>query len=51
MSVEISMGSLNKFGSPWENACVIQYGRRWVDVRGLEGFPRIGWDVGVEHII
>ena len=39
--MEFSMGSLTKFGSLWENFCVIQCGRCCVDTRGLKGFSRI----------
>ena len=34
--------------SPLENVCVIQCGRRCVDVDGLKGFSRICSEVGVE---
>ena len=48
VSVEISMGSLTKFGSPCVNDCVVQYGNRDVWFVGLKGFSRICSDVGVE---
>ena len=48
VSVEISMGSLTKFGSPCMNDCVVQYGNRDVWFMGLKGFSRICSDVGVE---
>ena len=48
VSVEISIGSLIKFGSPWVNECVVQYGSRDVWFVGLKGFSRICSDVGVE---
>ena len=48
VSVEISMGSLTKFGSPCVNECVVQYGNRDVWFVGLKGFSRICSDVGVE---
>ena len=48
VSVEISMGSLTKFGSPCVNECVVQYGNRDVWFGGLKGFSRICSDVGVE---
>ena len=48
VSVEISMGSLTKFGSPCVNECVVQYGSRDAWFGGLKGFSRICSDVGVE---
>ena len=42
------MGSFTKFCSPWENACVIQYGGRCVDGGELKGFSQICSEVGVE---
>ena len=48
VSVEISIGSLIKFGSPCVNECVAQYGSRDVWFVGLKGFSRICSDVGVE---
>ena len=48
VSVEISMGSLTKFGSPCVNECIVQYGNRDVWFVGLKGFSRICSDVGVE---
>ena len=48
VSVEISIGSLIKFGSPCVNECVVQYGSRDVWFVGLKGFSRICSDVGVE---
>ena len=48
VSVEISMGSLTKFGSRCVNDCVVQYGNRDVWFVGLKGFSRICSDVGVE---
>ena len=48
VSVEISMGSLTKFGSPCVNECVVQNGNRDVWFVGLKGFSRICSDVGVE---
>ena len=48
VSVEMSMGSLTKFGSPCVNECVVQYGNRDVWFVGLKGFSRICSDVGVE---
>ena len=48
VSVEISIGSLIKFGSPCVNDCVVQYGSRDVWFGGLKGFSRICSDVGVE---
>ena len=38
VSVEISIGSLIKFGSPCVNDCVVQYGSRDVWFGGLKGF-------------
>ena len=37
VSVEISIGSLIKFGSPCVNECVVQYGSRDVWFVGLKG--------------
>ena len=34
VSVEISMFSFNNFDSPWENTCVIQCGKRCLEVGG-----------------
>ena len=48
VSVEISIGSLIKFGSPCVNDCVVQYVGRDVWFGGLKGFSRIFSDVGVE---
>ena len=48
VSVEISIGSFIKFGSPCVKDCVVQYGSRDVWFRGLKGFSRICSDVGVE---
>ena len=48
VSVEISIGSFIKFGSPCVNDCVVQYGSRDVWFGGLKGFSRICSDVGVE---
>ena len=48
VSVEISIGSLIKFGSPCVNECVVQYGSRDVWFVGLKGFSRICSAVGVE---
>ena len=48
VSVEISIGSLIKFGSPCVNECVVQYGSREVWFVGLKGFSRICSVVGVE---
>ena len=48
VSVEISIGSLVKFGSPCVNKCVVQYGSRDFWFGGLKGFSRICSDVGVE---
>ena len=48
VSVEMSMGSLTKFGSPCVNECVVQYGSRDAWFGGLKGFSRICSDVGVE---
>ena len=48
VSVEISIGSFFKFGSPCVNDCVVQYGSRDVWFGGLKGFSRICSDVGVE---
>ena len=49
VSVEISIGSFTKFGSPCVNECVVQYGSRAVRFGGgVKGFLRIGSDVGVE---
>ena len=48
VSVEISIGSFIKFGSPCVNDCVVQYGSRKVWFWGLNGFSRICSDVGVE---
>ena len=48
VSVEISIGSLTKFGSPCVNECVVQYGSRDAWFGGLKGFSRICSDVGVE---
>ena len=48
VSVEISIGSFTKFGSPCVNECVVQYGSRVVRLGGLKGFSRICSDVGVE---
>ena len=38
VSVEISMGSLTKFGSPCVNECVVQYGNRDAWFGGLKDF-------------
>ena len=48
VSVEISIGSFIKFGSPCVNDCVVQYGSRDVWFGGLKGFSRISSAVGVE---
>ena len=48
VSVEISIGSLIKFGSPCVNDCVVQYGSRDVWFGGLKGFSRICSDVDIE---
>ena len=48
VSVEISIGSLIKFGSPCVNECVVQYGSRDVWFVELKGFSRSCSDVGVE---
>ena len=48
VSVEMSIGSLIKFGSPCVNECVVQYGSRDVWFVGLKGFSRTCSDVGVE---
>ena len=48
VSVEISIWSFTKFGSPCVNECVVQYGSRAVGLGGLKGFLRICSDVGVE---
>ena len=48
VSVEISIGSLIKFGSSCVNECVVQYGSRDFWFVGLKGFSRICSDVGVE---
>ena len=48
VSVEISIGSFIKFGSPCVNDCVVQYGSRDVWFGGLKGLSRICSDVGVE---
>ena len=50
VSVEISIGSFTKFGSPCVNECVVQYGIRAVRLGGggLKRFSRIFSDVGVE---
>ena len=37
VSDEISIDSFSKFGSPWANGCVIQCGRRCVEVGGGGG--------------
>ena len=49
VSVEISIGSFIKFGSPCVNECVVQYGSRdvWFG-GGLKGLSRVCSDVGVE---
>ena len=48
VSVEISIGSFIKFGSPCVKDCVVQYGSRDVWFGGLKRFTRICSDVGVE---
>ena len=48
VTVEISIGSFTKFGSPCVNECVVQYGSRAVRLGGLKGFSRICSDVGIE---
>ena len=48
VSVEISIGSFTKFGSPCVNECVAQYGNRDVCLGGLKGLSRVCLDVGVE---
>ena len=48
VSVEISIGSFIKLGSPCVNDCVVQYGSHDVWFGGLKGFLRICSDVGVE---
>ena len=50
VSVEISIGSFNKFGSLCVNECVVQYCSRdvWLGGGGLKGLSRICSDVGVE---
>ena len=48
VSVEISIGSFIKFGSPCVNDCVVQYGSLDVWFWGLNGFSRICSDVDVE---
>ena len=48
VSVEISIGSFIKLGSPCVNDCVVQYGSRDVWFGGLKGFSRICSDTGVE---
>ena len=48
VSVEISIGSFIKLGSPCVNDCVVQYGSRDVWFGGFKGFSRICSDVGVE---
>ena len=40
--------SYTKFSSPWENACVIQCGRRCVEVVGLKGLSRMFSEIGVD---
>ena len=47
-SVEISIGSFTKFGSPGVYECVAQYGSRAVGLGRLKGFSRICSDVGVK---
>ena len=48
VSVETSIGSFTKFGSPCVNECVVQSGSRAVRLGGLKGFSRICSDVAVE---
>ena len=48
VSVEISIGSFTKFGSPCVYECVVQYGSRVVELGVLKGFSRICSDVSVE---
>ena len=48
VSDEISIDSFTKFVSPCVNDCVIQCGRRCVDVEGLNGFLRTCSDVVVD---
>ena len=48
VSVDISIGSVIKFGSPCVNECVVQYGSRDVWLGRLKGLSRICSDVGVE---
>ena len=48
VSVEKSIGSFTKFGSPCVYDCVVQYGSRALELGGLKGFSRICSDVGVE---
>ena len=48
VTVEMSIGSFTKFGSPCVYECVVQYGCLVVRLGGLKGFSRICSDVGVE---
>ena len=48
VSVEISIGSFIKLGSPCVNECVVQYGSRDVWFGRLKGSSRIFSDVGVK---
>ena len=48
VSVEISIGSFFRFGSPCVYECVAQYGSGAVGLGGLKGFSRIFSDVAVE---
>ena len=48
VSGEISTGIFTKFGSPWAKACVIQCGKRCVELGWLKGFSRFCSDVGVD---
>ena len=48
VTVEMSIGSFTKFGSPCVYECVVQYGGRVVRLGGLKGFSRICSDVGVK---
>ena len=41
VSDEKSMGAFTKFGSCWENVCVIRCGSLWDEVGGLKGFSQI----------
>ena len=47
-SDEMSFASFTKFGSRWENICVIQCGNLFDGVGGLKGFSQICSEAGAE---